>query len=527
MGKKNKGKELEKKRTDPFGVVLVTLVVGWFAFFHFHTIDLTTADLGRHIKNGELIFQNPSLLRTNFYSYTHPEFPFINHHWGSGVVFYLVERAGGFQGLSLLNVVVSSLTFLLFLFLARKHVGWDIAAVLALPMVPLLTGRTEIRPEMFSYLLCGVFFGCLWGHRMGWISSRRLWLLPCIELVWVNLHIYFFMGLVLIGIFLLEAWVIPQEEDGQARRRLGLVLLASAAVSLVNPFGWNGLIAPFRIFENYGYRVLENQSVWFLERIIYNPNFLLFKVVFGLGVLSFLGVAVKNWRNLSIPLLVIYAMFSAMAWLAIRNFAVFGFFTLPILAYNIRHIISSEGAGDRAWPRWAVVIVALVFLGATMKNQRERFHQTRKRAGVGLAAGNGDSAGFFRRAGIQGPLFNNYDIGGYLIYFLFPEHRVFVDNRPETYPASFFQEVYVPMQEDEAVWKTIDDQYRFNAIFFSHRDATPWGQHFLIERVQDPRWVPVFADAYAIIFLRNIPSNRPTIERHQIPRDRFRIIKNR
>jgi len=55
---------------------------------------------------------------------------------------------------------------------------------------------------------------------------------------------------------------------------------------------------------------------------------------------------------------------------------------------------------------------------------------------------------FFKENNLQGPIFNNYDIGGYLIFNLFPQEKVFVDNRPETYSSEFFQEDYIPMQED-------------------------------------------------------------------------------
>lgn len=104
-----------------------------------------------------------------------------------------------------------------------------------------------------------------------------------------------------------------------------------------------------------------------------------------------------------------------------------------------------------------------------------------------MALNNNASAEFFKKENVQGPVFNNYDIGSYLIYYLFPQERVFVDNRPESYPASFFKEIYIPMQEKE---------YNFNAIFFSHCDYTPWGQKFLINRLNDKDWVPVFADQF-------------------------------
>ena len=41
------------------------------------------------------------------------------------------------------------------------------------------------------------------------------------------------------------------------------------------------------------------------------------------------------------------------------------------------------------------------------------------------------SADFFKTENIKGSIFNNYDIGGYLIFNLFPNQKLFVDNRPE------------------------------------------------------------------------------------------------
>ena len=57
----------------------------------------------------------------------------------------------------------------------------------------------------------------------------------------------------------------------------------------------------------------------------------------------------------------------------------------------------------------------------------------------GLARGVQGSAKFFQNEGLKGPVFNNFDVGSYLIFYLFPEERPFVDNRPEAYPVEFFK----------------------------------------------------------------------------------------
>jgi hypothetical protein len=64
--------------------------------------DLTLGDLGRHIKNGDVMLhrtaaERQALLHTNFYSYALREYPFINHRWFSGVLFYGIWKVSGFE----------------------------------------------------------------------------------------------------------------------------------------------------------------------------------------------------------------------------------------------------------------------------------------------------------------------------------------------------------------------------------------------------------------------------------------------
>jgi len=145
--------------------------------------------------------------------------------------------------------------------------------------------------------------------------------------------------------------------------------------------------------------------------------------------------------------------------------------------------------------------------------------------GLGLMPGNSLSAEFFIKNNIKGPIFNNYDIGSYLIFYLFPKERPFVDNRPEAFSSSFFKDIYIPAQEDESAWKKIDSIYNFNVIFFNRNDITPWAQPFLIRRLDDSEWAPVFVDLYTIIFLKRNSQNENLIEKYQIPKKFFRVTK--
>lgn len=498
-------------------IIIVIILLAWYGFFLIHKIDLTTADLGRHLANGKMFIQgNFGFLTANFYSYTYPGYEFICHHWGAGVIFHLILKLAGFAGVHLLFIVLSLLTFLIFFYLAVKEAGFGVATIFSLLVVPLIAERTEVRPEVFSYFFCSLFFLLLWRYRSGLLRYRFLFLLPLIEVLWVNIHIYFIFGLFLLGAFLAESLFFGDRRKNYLE--LCVIFLLSIIASFLNPFGLNGTLAPLNIFEDYGYRIVENQSVHFLDKLgfIDNPNLLLFKIIFFALVLSFLLVILKNRRRFSWLYFFMAMVFGAMGWLALRNFTLFGMFSLPLFAANIKVI--------RPNIKWQLVFCPLILFFTIInlgKNIDYRLHNL----GLGLAAGNNRSADFFTSIGLEGPVFNNYDIGGYLIYQLFPAERVFVDNRPENYPASFFEQVYIPMQEHDELWKKENNIYNFNAIFFSHRDMTPWGQQFLVARIDDPAWAPVFVDNFAIIFLKRNELNRTIIKKYEIGRENFSITK--
>ena len=90
-------------------LIATTLLVALFAVSSAEKIELYLRgnDLGRHLKNGELLLSStapagtaPKLLHTNFYSYATPDFDFVNHHWLTGVVYFLVWKSVGLPSVS-------------------------------------------------------------------------------------------------------------------------------------------------------------------------------------------------------------------------------------------------------------------------------------------------------------------------------------------------------------------------------------------------------------------------------------------
>jgi len=180
-------------------------LIDLYFLFLAQKIDLATVDLGRHLKNGEnILLKNFGVLFKNFYSYTYPDYPFTNHNWGGGLIFFLIFKIGNFVGLHLFFIIVSLITFIIFFYLAKREGDFKIAFILSFLLIPLIAERKEIRPEIFSYLFSAIFFLILSLYKKNNISSRHLLILPLIQIIWVNTHIYFYLGLFLILVFLIE-----------------------------------------------------------------------------------------------------------------------------------------------------------------------------------------------------------------------------------------------------------------------------------------------------------------------------------
>jgi hypothetical protein len=157
-----------KKRLTAIGQwTLVALAAFAYVLAVTKPIILTASDLGRHLMNGKLFLDHGVILTTNEYSYTHPDFPFLNHHWGSGVLFELARRFRGFVGVSLFGLGLTLTTVVLYLRIAWLHGKLWLTLTAAAVALPMFASRSEVRPELFSYLLSGVFLWILLGIT-GW-----------------------------------------------------------------------------------------------------------------------------------------------------------------------------------------------------------------------------------------------------------------------------------------------------------------------------------------------------------------------
>jgi hypothetical protein len=505
------GKGASFMKTNIARLFIVSLLLVFYGILLFNKIGLPAAeDLGRHIKNGELIFAGDFRnLYTNTYSYTEPDFPFINHHWLSGVVFFFLQRVYGWGGLVLWKVVIVLTSFLIIFLLAARTGSFRMAALLSIPTIVMLRERTTVRPEIFSMLFIAIFVALLMDLRKHSDHKRIYWLIP-IELLWVNMHVFFVFGIVLVFCLGIEQWWLHRTHPWAhpAVRTLAILSLCLILATFVNPNGWAGATYPLRIFNNYGMQVSENQPfLYYLQRYPPLDNISIYAFLLSIPILlvSFL----VNFRRSSL-------FYALTAGISVVGSACIDRF-LPIYAFLFLSVTCANFGSPRGrgWKiGFALLFFPLIFLGIFMASRNGLSNYIKP--GLGLTNQSADSAVFFRTHGLRGPIFNDYDIGSYLTYALYPEEKVFVDARPEAYPSSFFTNTYLPIFAGDNAWQHMLAEYKFNTIFFYQYDAGDNVRLFLYNRIHDPVWKLVYMDSYAVILVRNTKDNAEIIRRFAI-----------
>ncbi len=472
-------------------------------------------DLGRHLKLGQVILNCHCIPQTNLFSYTNPDFPIVNHEWLGEVIFYLVSVVFGISGLLVFKMLLVLITVTLLYKVALKKGSLFWVTVFSFLGITLFSMRFFVLPELYSYLLIAVFVFLIEKYKQS-KKMHFLWLLPVLEVLWVNMHIYFIVGVVMVGFLFLEEWILKKKFP----QRLGLVLLLMVLATLFNPSFIRGALLPFTFQTNYGFPVEENESPF----VILNPSSTNTNVAYTLVlqvflfdimlVLFFVGFLLrKQWRQ-------IFTMGSGLvaSGLAIKFTRCIGLFSLLSFIPLVQTFTLIEEKLKKSYDeqitnivKGMVVLGVLIVVGIHVSGLF-----VYNILGFGFVPSAEKASDFIQAAHVKGRIFNNYIIGNYLIYRLYPQEQMYVDARPEAYPAGFFDD-YWRMMADPQFFNQQVQKYNINAIVFNVAYDDPAKiRPFLLGIIQSKEWVPVFADGTVTIFVRNNGVNSEVIKKYRI-----------
>lgn len=462
-----------------------------------------TEDLGRHLLLGKIILAERAVPQTNLLTYTHPDFPFINHHWLSEVFLYLAHRAVGLNGLIVWKMIMMTLALLCAMLVrvprGSLNVSW-LAGILAAAM---LGFRAHIRPELFTYLNVALLMLLLNQLRKGHCWPR--YAVPPLMLLWANAHIYFIFGLGMLFLFMVERLI-----RSDAKKRVleigwfALVLVSSA----VNPNHLKGLLYPFAIFKNYGVAITENASPLEYWQTVLNPMLLalpLLSLAFFVALIRLIVVRIKNHDASPEGLaeaLTALAAFAATCMMA-RSAPLFALTALPVIA--------AAPGRTRRWAAAPLLIVNILLCATVVEGKYARIFPSP----IGPTPFGFDDESRYQRLtnlardhGLKGPVFTDYNIGSLVEYQLWPEPG-YVDNRPEAFPAAFWRTEYEAALALGPAWEEISARRGFNAIIVSLPGVK---EAYCRELMRRPEWLLVHLDELCGVWVRNDISNKAVID---------------
>ena len=255
-------------------------------------------------------------------------------------------------------------------------------------------------------------------------------------LLWVNLHAGFALGLALIGLYIVRAVL-----DGEWNhvRPLLIVLVVCTAVVPLNPNG-------FRMFS-YPYETLTSESMAAFIQEWASPDF--HKVTYlPLAILllsTFAAMALSPTRaRLGEIFLVLVTALGALR--SVRHIPIFSLFAAPVLAKHLWAIAKERGwdkslTGAEARPTGIKLLINIVLLLAPLAPRRvARLALRDAPAKLHTLRNPVAAVEFLKSQRLPGPIYNRYGWGGYLIYQLYPEYRVYIDGRADVYGDDFFAE---------------------------------------------------------------------------------------
>jgi len=419
-----------------------------------YPVDIVDYDLWWHMALGKYYITHHTLIMDHsIFSWTPIDPTWIyNTCLGSIAIYLFYNFMGGF-GLWLLHSLIFLGVFLSFyLFLHLVHQRLDINSVTLIAAVAIVCNPScrYYKPELFSLLLfCWILVIFFYVK----ITNRKFvfYLYPLIFALWVNLHGAYVVGLIFLAMAftgeLLNRIFFPKESfTNENLVHFGIASILSGFATLVNPYGMDYLVSTYigitsKIYtEMYNNYILAYASLWpYLKNIkldFFNglAVWIMTLMIISLFIL-FVYELIKR-RSCDFTLLIISFSLYWGGMEASRTSYFFSVTFFFVIIYLIIHRLRLKNFLNRAA---TFSLLVFVFFFITVSYLNIRYGEDNEWFGKGLDNFVPvEEVAFLKKYKLEGPIFNDYVIGGYLMWALYPDYKVFIDPRCRPYMKQVF-----------------------------------------------------------------------------------------
>jgi hypothetical protein len=480
---------------------------------------LRDAGTGWHIRNGQLILQSHSIPRVDPFSATMAGKTWYAWEWLYDVLVAAVHHGFGLNGVVFGTAAIMAAAFVLVFRFAMSRGG---SLLITLFLLVLSLGASAIhflaRPHVVSWLLSVIWFEVLDSGPVGREKARRVFFLPLLMLLWVNLHGGFLLGFALLGAYLVGGAIeyfytrVKREEIRNWLKSLGLASALSLLASFVNPYGYKLHLHIYRYLSD---RFLMNHVNEFASPDFHGVAQQCFAVLL-LVTIAVLASARRKPGPAQL-LAVLLAAYSGLY--ASRNLPVSCLLLTLIVAPLLSDTAAAASVNAEIAPRLRALFSRLHEFGMRMQGLEVNFKGQLWMVlafafGLWVCVHGGrlgstqlinayfddkrfpvEAADVIAQRDLREPIFCPDQWGGYLIYRLYPQTKVLVDDRHDLYGDQFFKD-YLKVVFVQSDWEKVLDDRHVNWILVQKNSSLGT----ILE--QTPAWKLIHADETAELFQR-------------------------
>ncbi|EKE02822.1 MAG: hypothetical protein ACD_20C00328G0015 [uncultured bacterium] len=460
-------------------------------------------DLWARLAVGSIFFQTGNVLKHDIFAYVPTKDLWIDHEWGSGVIFYFFANQFGNWGLFLLKALIVVSIFILLSKIIKLYINKEsnieifYFIFLAFALLPGIANL--LRAQTFTYLFFVLWIYVLERVRRG--ENRLLWILPITMIIWANMHGGFVAGLGLLFIYALGEFL-----NKSNYQKYLWILGISTLITLINPYGikywpyiFEAVTMPRPLIGEWKPLSILNGS----SHLIYGievPTLSGFFVFVFLTALVSIKLLINRIQTDWVKILLIGIMF----YLSLKHQRHSEFFTLAVsglLYYQysalfsyvfdlIRNKFGEETKKLVLLAKDTLVYILLisicVFFVPILPKEilaNPIFYP------VGAFE-------FIKQNNISGNLATTYGWGSYALWKLYPQCKVLIDGRyEEVYPNDVFE---ITMNFSEHLndnWSRFLDIYNTDIIVASKLKYRPYDFAMI------NGWKVVYQDAISVVLL--------------------------
>jgi hypothetical protein len=452
----------------PLGLALAV-----FALCAFSPAVLNDGDTWSHVATGNWILAHRAIPRVDPFSFSFAGAPWTAHEWLSEALFALAHRVAGWSGVVLLTGAAAGAATFVVARRARVLTGPALIALMLLSL-GLMAGGMLARPHVLALPVLALWADLLFAARER--DRAPPLAAAALMMLWANLHGGFAFGLALIGPFALEAlWLAPAERRVSVFRDWALFGLASLAAALITPFGIEGLLFPLKLM-NLSY--LAEIKEWQPENFAHPGPM-------ELALLALIGLALLKPLRLAPMRVLLLLGLIHLSLQHMRHEMLLAMLAPMLLAHPIAEALGARASTPRAGRGLVLGALALVLIGA--------------RLAAPIVRGDSATAPTAALAAVpaalrEKPVLNNYAFGGYLIY---AHLRPFIDGRADMFGDSFLREYARILAGEPSAVEEVLQRYDIAWTIFAP------DQRVVAEMDREPGWRRLYADAYAVVHVRD------------------------